>query len=662
MLSSGLDGYSLRLARTQMARKEYRMYLKHLPSALALVFCVAQPASAADTQRLMENAAHALSVTQAAIDSRLISIAKKLDNLDSLKISDFRSISGGNDQLQAVYKAIATENFDNQRRQLVALQKSLDTSKFAKGIGVLGKGADTLSVLQSSKVILVEADSLEESVQELSNVAGIAIGYLEKMKNISQAGGALIPIEGTKILVNRSLDSARDISEQISEIIIKDRDSFHNQRRTVIHNTILANLGKPQFEVQALAFEAVKALAAEYANLYSEGGDMYKFAYGDGGFFSGVAVRLEYASTLGMVQKGFNENQNYFSKFETLGSDARVLVTDEFEKKFTALNQLTEMNNLLTSLHKDFAALQSDADKFAAMLSADYDYLRVKESTVLPTPKSLATTQDFANKQPQHRELNVDAKLRVVENATSGNPDSLDQPYSWNGNFVLNYGFGYGDGEFTTTNTKPAPGGDATLTYYHLGKRHYQVEIGDIELDELGNYNYTVWGDWRKADSKLAQFEADYAHCSSCTSELTPWVAVQRMRPDDIQRLSGSATYRGELSSVMIGESGGSAFQQGSGSILMTANFGNDHLSGTLIVRRQSDVWATATFATELERDAGLQFDSTLSGTNISNAQNWHSQIRGEFGGPQANEAGGMWAITKTDGSQATGTFHAKKQ
>lgn len=261
-------------------------------------------------------------------------------------------------------------------------------------------------------------------------------------------------------------------------------------------------------------------------------------------------------------------------------------------------------------------------------------------------------------------ELNNDTKLQAIRDAESITPVGGS---FWSGNFVLNYswnggGFGYGDGEFTTTNTKPAPGGDATLTYYHLGERHYQVEIGDIELDELGNYNYTVWGDWRKADSKLAQFEADYAHCSSCTSELTPWVAVQRMRPDDIQRLSGSATYRGELSSVMIGESGGSAFQQGSGSILMTANFGNDHLSGALIVRRQSDVWATATFATELERDAGLQFDSTLSGTNISNAQNWHSQIRGEFGGPQANEAGGMWAITKTDGSQATGTFHAKKQ
>lgn len=368
-------------------------------------------------------------------------------------------------------------------------------------------------------------------------------------------------------------------------------------------------------------------------------------------------IGIESMYTLGMVKAAAIDN-------ERLRKDAVADLNDAINKAITNAKYLSETEKF--NLSKGFRGIWETLENYRNYGVMTYQTPLIGDVQIEP-PALSSPAEGHA--RIEYGEINDKSRLDAIDRAGDAHlPNDPNQSSSWNGNFVLNYrwdhgSFGYGDGEFKTTNTKPAPGGDATLTYHHLGERHYQVEIGDVELDELGDYSYTVWGDWRKADPKLAQFEADYAHCSTCTSELTPWVAVQRMRPDDIQRLSGSATYRGELSSVMIGESGGSAFQQGSGSILMTANFGTDHLSGALIVRRQSDVWATATFATELERDAGgLQFNSTLSGTNISNAQNWHSQIRGEFGGPQANEAGGMWAITKTDGSQATGTFHAKKQ
>lgn len=266
--------------------------------------------------------------------------------------------------------------------------------------------------------------------------------------------------------------------------------------------------------------------------------------------------------------------------------------------------------------------------------------------------------------------INNDINSDAIKNTLIGELPSTSSAY-WHGNFVLNYlngsgiftTFGYGDGEFSTTNaSKPGANTAATLTYYHLGERHYQVDIGSV--DYPGDYSYTAWGSWTEGDQRLAAFEADYAHHSG-TSKLTPWVAVQRMTPEDVNRLSGTATYSGVLSGVMIGDAGASGFQSGTGMFGMTANFNNNTVTGAVIVMRgpSSPAWAAANFSTSLNGgvDGGLKFNSQLTGTGISNAVNWHSQIRGEFGGPQANEAGGMWAITKTDGSQATGTFHAKK-
>lgn len=265
-------------------------------------------------------------------------------------------------------------------------------------------------------------------------------------------------------------------------------------------------------------------------------------------------------------------------------------------------------------------------------------------------------------------ELNTDSKLNAIENAAN-NESSTGSAY-WSGNFVLNYvngsgiftTFGYGDGGFSAP-SKPEANTAATLTYYHLGERNYQVDIRSV--DYPGDYSYTAWGSWTEGDQRLAAFEADYAYHSG-TSKLTPWVAVQRMLPEDVSRLSGTATYSGVLSGVMIGDAGASDFQSGTGMFGMTANFNNDTVTGAVIVMRSpsSPAWATGNFSTNLNSDidGGLEFNSQLTGTGISNAENWHSQIRGEFGGPQANEAGGMWAITKTDGSQATGTFHAKKE
>ena len=59
----------------------------------------------------------------------------------------------------------------------------------------------------------------------------------------------------------------------------------------------------------------------------------------------------------------------------------------------------------------------------------------------------------------------------------------------------------------------------------------------------------------------------------------------------------------------------------------------------------------------------GLQFGGQLTGVQISNQEEWHSQIRGEFGGNQAAEAGGTWSVKSSIlDTEANGVFRATKQ
>lgn len=261
-------------------------------------------------------------------------------------------------------------------------------------------------------------------------------------------------------------------------------------------------------------------------------------------------------------------------------------------------------------------------------------------------------------------DYNNDFKKEIAHTNTPNTNTSTHESW-WSGNYTkVFYGEnhlgepsfgGYGDGEAETKEYKPTAG--TKLYLNEINNEGNTVKtLTSSESSYFGSYDYVAWGTW--SDSTAIN-QVYTSH----------WVVVDQLDRDQIPK-QGSATYKGELAGGQwnIGQTG---YNSVNGDINLNANFGTNNISGNLNVKNVSNnsTWATASFNSSMSSGSdgdGLSFKGNLTGAGISNQETWHSQINGSFGGNQAAEVGGVWAITKGTGSngdgRAVGVFRAKKQ
>lgn len=585
----------------------------------------------------------------AAAAAKALETFDRIEKAHNASIANFllqadAAIKGGNDGLGAAI----LHHIDNQEAGFKALTKNMVwlpkiRNYVATGFDVTGK---VLSVADWG-VALFEVE--KELIQTGTVSGGSALKLVESIAAFEPTGitGATIYARDEIVKV---IDLARDIDSEYGKALNTISEQYYRQ-----YNTL-----------STLAFDGkdpggwLDLYAKQRLNLVEQ--------------LEGLLKQIK--SSIPFIGKTDLINQIKTMQAKLLDPNIQNKQREFYDKQYERIEGYRVVKlgveEAVADRGRDISNALAKFEADLAQISYSYDapISSVIEIGVAPPEKPVLSPIISDQKDIVVGSINNDLNSDAIKNALIGELPSTSSTY-WHGNFVLNYvngsgiftTFGYGDGGFSTP-SKPEANAAATLTYYHLGERDYQVDIRSV--DYPGDYSYTAWGSWTEGDQRLAAFEADYAYASNNISKLTPWVAVQRMSPEDVNRLSGTATYSGVLSGVMIGDTGASGFQSGTGMFGMTANFNNDTVTGAVIVMRSpsSPAWATANFSTSLndDLDGGLEFNSQLTGTGISNAENWHSQIRGELGGPQANEAGGIWAITKTDGSQATGTFHAKKE
>jgi len=183
------------------------------------------------------------------------------------------------------------------------------------------------------------------------------------------------------------------------------------------------------------------------------------------------------------------------------------------------------------------------------------------------------------------------------------------------------------------------------------------VYAGDFEIatientDELGEYSYMSWGTWNATNPPQT-----YTESNGNVNEFANGYWVMGAISRDIPA-QGSATYRG----VLEGDYNSNGILEAgvmSGSIDMTANFANSQLTGDINIKRSGVDWQNSDLQNGTINNQYGYFSADLSGDGTGN-------INGRFFGENAQipvEAGGSWYYRKSDNSNATGIFRAKKQ
>lgn len=163
-------------------------------------------------------------------------------------------------------------------------------------------------------------------------------------------------------------------------------------------------------------------------------------------------------------------------------------------------------------------------------------------------------------------------------------------------------------------------------------------------LDSSG-YSYTKWGTWNSdvtsdvATGLLYPNQNVYHH----------WVIGERTKVEP----TGTGTYSGSV----VGNILGSSSTLG-GSITLNAAFGsNPTIGGSIDITQNGSAWVSGTIdsASVTTTSAGFYgFTNSISGSDVASGG-----LSGYFFGPNAQEAGGGWAISKTSGEAAQGAFIA---
>lgn len=153
-------------------------------------------------------------------------------------------------------------------------------------------------------------------------------------------------------------------------------------------------------------------------------------------------------------------------------------------------------------------------------------------------------------------------------------------------------------------------------------------------------YSYTSWGSWTAGTS----FVIDGI---SGRDTAANWIVYD---PSTNLRTTGQATYSGDAVGLTSSKS------ELSGSIQLTADFGNDTVTGNMSLHSSNgQSWADASFDTTIRRDTDSSgFQGALTGSGVSTGV-----IFGGFAGPNAEELGGGWQIENSNGSSGIGIFRA---
>lgn len=369
------------------------------------------------------------------------------------------------------------------------------------------------------------------------------------------------------------------------------------------------------------------------------------------------------------TKKNFNEFKKYADKLTNNGIKIEevyaILESGDKRKLFDSyvVNNTTTYESYQV-YNKDYRSLQNDiADLIKEIKSKNKELTK----DILKKDNLEIVVENLSD------DINNDNKLAI----SNDSKPSLDPGY-WQGTYIGNYYSenhlgepllnGWTDSRSRTKDSKPDKN---VKLYLHENGNFSNWENAPVRktitLDSsssayLGDYKYTAWGTWSDPNAN------NTANAKVYTSH---WVVGQRIDSEDRPK-TGSATYTGELLGIVTQINVANTTKNVNGNITLNANFGTQNMTGSLTVKDASSgaIWANASLNNTQMRNSNsmqnLVFDGQLTGTSISNAQSYHSQISGEFYGKQAAEAGGIWAITKGTGSngdeRATGVFRAKKQ
>lgn len=306
------------------------------------------------------------------------------------------------------------------------------------------------------------------------------------------------------------------------------------------------------------------------------------------------------------------------------------------------------------------------------------DYKNIEGQISKLTDEIKPLNQNLTLDKMQQTDLKMSAdNLRDATNTikvTEAQSNAVTTPTHenfWKGGYTENFYYendlgaphnaGFGDGPAETGAEKPGPDKKLYLLYppqYDSPAR--ELVLHNTEAEYFGGYNYVAWGTWSDPDPVYTKVYTSH------------WVVVDQINRDQ-KPTSGTATYTGELRGTLWTQGQDNSYHNANGNISMTANFGTNAINGNMQVNNADTgaAFASAAFNTNMTTSAdgdSLRFQGKLTGPGISNQESWHSGINGSFGGNQAAEAGGTWAITKTDSAQiapngqASGVFRAEKQ
>lgn len=165
-------------------------------------------------------------------------------------------------------------------------------------------------------------------------------------------------------------------------------------------------------------------------------------------------------------------------------------------------------------------------------------------------------------------------------------------------------------------------------------------------------YEYISWGSWTYANRVIDSIASGNEIRSVDTGS---WLVYE---PTVNLPTTGTAHYQGHLGTSRIVSYGSSVsdFNPG-GTIELNADFGNDRITGSMIVGGGDWTYAEASFDTSIRRGTDSSgFQGELTGDDVDNGL-----IFGGFAGPNAEEIGGGWQIDHIDGSEAHGFFRAQQ-
>jgi hypothetical protein len=597
----------------------------------------------AEISSLANEANSGLGTAGAALSDavKLTTLIKNKQNLESINTEDLSNSSS--DVIKTYSKSIENDMFLTVMSLLTNAIKSIPTSSpydFAEVGNILGT-----MIGQTDKIMT------ENSITNLyTNSKNLNNDFDTILKDSKDIVSSFYSELGTELKNNPSLEDnllnpnkeklaqlekkegklnskIGDINEKESDI--KDKKAKLNNLNNQLNNFNNSS-SKAEIDSKKFAFLVqAKELVEKYGNIpLNQWDNKDRVKLGilaknlDIGFGDGIIGKATYLRT-----------QLRLGKFSYL--------RDTFA---TNIIEVSNYNNY-SSIEKEIQLLTQEIKKEnqeLTLLKLDKNKLEIETSNL---------TDDYNN----------DFKKEIAHNTTK---TSTHESW-WSGNYTkVFYGEnhlgepsfgGYGDGEAETKEYKPTAG--TKLYLNEIDNEGNTVKtLTSSESSYFGSYDYVAWGTW--SDSTAIN-QVYTSH----------WVVVDQLDRDQIPK-QGSATYKGELAGGQwnIGETG---YNSVNGVITLNANFGTNNISGNLNVKNASNnsTWATASFNSSMSSGSdgdGLSFKGNLTGAGISNQETWHSQINGSFGGNQAAEVGGVWAITKGTGSngdgQAVGVFRAKKQ